>query len=242
MRCAILHKLRSQRGASLLLALLFLLICSMVAASILMAAAANAGKQRSNLEEHQTYLALSSAVSTLCDELNRSEYRGQYNYKVESHIDPETSAVTYSYHLWQMDGTYRHTETDTDGYLKEVLLDDFDALFARELQSRLAGTGIILEKVKDSNVFSHVLTLSPGTGTDLDDMPVKMTLEVKDSYAIYVTAWLEELEVYKIEAELTPSESKPTLPVPPTEGTQFTDPMKWKIGWITIDGEEEAEP
>lgn len=75
---AIFQKLRSQKGASMLLALLFLLICSMVTASILMAAAANAGKHRSNLEEHQIYLALSSAVSTLCDELNRCEYRGRY--------------------------------------------------------------------------------------------------------------------------------------------------------------------
>ena len=48
MRRAISQKLHSQRGASLLLALLFLLLCSMVAASILMAAAANAGKYRSN--------------------------------------------------------------------------------------------------------------------------------------------------------------------------------------------------
>ena len=35
-------KLRSQRGASILLALLFLLACMMVAASVLMAAASNA--------------------------------------------------------------------------------------------------------------------------------------------------------------------------------------------------------
>ena len=41
------RKLHSQRGASILLALLFLLACMMVAASVLMAAASNAGKIRS---------------------------------------------------------------------------------------------------------------------------------------------------------------------------------------------------
>lgn len=47
------RKLHSQRGASILLALLFLLACMMVAASVLMAAASNAGKIRSNYEEQQ---------------------------------------------------------------------------------------------------------------------------------------------------------------------------------------------
>ena len=41
-------KLHSQRGASILLALLFLLVCMMAAASVLMAAVSNAGKSRSN--------------------------------------------------------------------------------------------------------------------------------------------------------------------------------------------------
>ena len=42
------EKLHSQSGASILLALLFLLVCMMTAASILMAAVSNAGKLRSN--------------------------------------------------------------------------------------------------------------------------------------------------------------------------------------------------
>lgn len=240
MRRAISRKLRDQRGASLLLALLFLLICSMVAASILMAAAANAGKHRSNLEEHQVYLALSSAVSTLCDELNRSEYRGQYNYWVTEHTDLETLVTTYSYHLEQMNGTYRHAETDQNGYLKDILLADFDLLFAEEINRALAGTEIINENPKSGTIIAHTLTLTPNTSTELDDTPVHITLEVKDSYAIYIAAYLDELEVYKVEAELTPNESKPTLSMPLTEGVQDTQPMKWKLGWITIADEEEG--
>ena len=56
------EKLKSQCGASILLALLFLLLCMMVAASVLMAAASNAGKLCSNQEEHQKYLTVSSAL------------------------------------------------------------------------------------------------------------------------------------------------------------------------------------
>lgn len=71
-------KLSSRRGASILIALLFLLLCMMVAASILMAAASNAGKFRSNREEQQKYLTLSSALRLVCDELEQAEYVGKY--------------------------------------------------------------------------------------------------------------------------------------------------------------------
>ena len=44
----LIQKLRSQSGASILLALLFLLVCMLAAATVLMAAVSNAGKIRSN--------------------------------------------------------------------------------------------------------------------------------------------------------------------------------------------------
>ena len=80
------RKLHSQRGASILLALLFLLACMMVAASVLMAAASNAGKIRSNYEEQQRYLALSSALRLVAGELEKAEYRGQYTFNLWSEI------------------------------------------------------------------------------------------------------------------------------------------------------------
>lgn len=78
---ALKQKWNSRRGASILLALLFLLVCMMAAASILMAAASNAGKIQSNKEEQQKYLTLSSALTLLCDDLERVEYVGPYNYE-----------------------------------------------------------------------------------------------------------------------------------------------------------------
>lgn len=235
---AISLKLRSQRGASMLLALLFLLICCMVTASILMAAAANAGKHRSNLEEHQAYLALSSAVSTLCDELNRSEYRGQYEYwKTETTSDNTdgTTTTVVTKHFKQLDGQYT-------GKLAPILSRDFDALFAEEAQRSLPAE-VIQSDIKSSAIAPHTLTLTPQTGIELDGKTVTLTLEVKDSYAIYITAYLEGLETYKIEAELTPNASVPVLPdlsYELTPVTATTNPMKWKLGWITILDSEEG--
>lgn len=230
------RKLRSRRGASLLLALLFLLICSMVSASILMAAASNAGKHRSNLEEHQTYLALSSAVSLLCDELSAAEYRGQYQYWTTEEIvgygEDENPITVTRYHLQQLEGIYT-------GALKENLLSDFDAMFAEAVASRISGTGIINEGVRSGTVLPHTLTLTPDTGTGLDEREVAVQLTVvEESYAIELTATLDG---YTIAAELTPTESQPALPAALAVGTHTTEPMKWKIGWITTGGEE-AEP
>lgn len=81
-------KLHSQRGASILLALLFLLVCMMAAASVLMAAVSNAGKIRSNYEEQQRYLALSSALRLVAGEIERAEYRGRYD------VDQWTERIT----------------------------------------------------------------------------------------------------------------------------------------------------
>lgn len=71
-------KLHSQSGASILLALLFLLVCMMTAASVLTAASSNAGKIQSNYEEQQRYLALSSALRLVANQLEQAEYRGRY--------------------------------------------------------------------------------------------------------------------------------------------------------------------
>ena len=239
MRRAISRKLRSQQGASLLLAVLFLLICSMVSASILMAAAANAGKHRSNLEEHQTYLALSSAVRALCDELNAAEYRGQYYYWevfVPDEDDP-TTGTTYRY-FKQVKGQY-------GGACQKMLLGNFDEIFKKMVNEKLSGTGIINTTVSTEvgydTVFTHTLTLTPQTGTALDGRPVTVTLEVEaevKSYAIYLTAQLDD---YLIRAELTPNENKPGwTSLTSSSEVQQTNPMQWRLGWITPGPEEEG--
>nr|WP_325212807.1 hypothetical protein [uncultured Oscillibacter sp.] len=83
-------KLRSQSGASILLALLFLLVCMMVGASVLMAAVSNAGKIQSNYEEQQRYLALSSALRLVSDQLERAQYRGRYQINEWTEIEEVT--------------------------------------------------------------------------------------------------------------------------------------------------------
>ena len=58
-------KLHSQNGASMVLALMFLLTCLMISAVILMAASANADRTAEQRQEQREYLAASSALALL---------------------------------------------------------------------------------------------------------------------------------------------------------------------------------
>lgn len=68
-------KLHSQRGASVVIALIFFLICVMVGAVILAAASANVGRLSHLRKNEQAYFSLSSAARLVRDDLAQSQYR-----------------------------------------------------------------------------------------------------------------------------------------------------------------------
>lgn len=245
MKTALKRKLQSQRGASLLLALLFLALCSLVSATILMAAVSNAGKARSNLREHQSYLALSSAVDLICDEIVRSEYRGKYHYReqvVGTPVeDPETGEVTIEttikYHFNQLEGSCTHKGADAESRLTGLLKKDLDTLFAGHIESTLDKDKFATLTLQRGGIFTHTWKVHPQTGTALDEKEVEVQLEVvEDSYAIELTA---QLDGYQLQAELTPSTNRPSLPGTLSQGDNKTEPLQWKVGWITTGEEEE---
>ena len=93
-------KLRSERGASILLALLMFLVCAMVGATVLAAAVSNAGKARSNRTEQQKFLNLTSAVQLVADEIaNKATYTGKYTVweweEVETVKETDTSVTPH---------------------------------------------------------------------------------------------------------------------------------------------------
>ena len=247
MKTALKRKLQSQRGASLLLALLFLALCSLVTATILMAAVSNAGKARSNLREHQSYLALSSAVDLICDEIVRSEYRGKYHYReeiIETPVEnPETGEetgeviTTTYYHFTQREGSCTHKGADTESRLTGLLKKDLDTLFARQIESTLDRGKFATLTLQRGGTFAHTWKVHPQTGTALDKKEVEVQLKVvEESYAIELTA---QLDGYQLQAELTPSTNRPSLPNPLPTGESRTESLQWKVGWITTGEEEE---
>lgn len=98
------RKLHSRSGASMLLALLFLLVCLTVGAAVLTAASANTGRLVRCRQEQQSYLTVSSAVQLLKEDCRGMEFTGAYQkwrtetVVVETVVDPETGETTTSSH------------------------------------------------------------------------------------------------------------------------------------------------
>lgn len=70
----IFHKLRRSNGVSMLMALLFFLVCLVLGSLIMTAATANASKAQARYEDQQNYLAASSAARLLKEQLGTYTY------------------------------------------------------------------------------------------------------------------------------------------------------------------------
>ena len=103
---AIHQKLHSQRGASMLLALVFLLVGLSVGAVALTAATANSGRIQREWKDQQNYLALESAMKLLKEDLQSLKFHGEYG-----HV--ETTTIT-TYPPSKNEGTGEITPGSTE--------------------------------------------------------------------------------------------------------------------------------
>ncbi len=217
------EKLNSRNGASILLALLFFLLCMMVAASILMAAVSNAGKIRSNYEEQQKYLALSSALRLICGELEQAEYQG--NVKMvqwtELAVDQDGEEFPiYYYRVCQEQGSFTCGELANQSgdaaplsWVKVIpLLEELDDILGEEASGSLHDS--LYDPSRPVSPKTHTLTLtvdatSPFNGTALREelKDITLTVQMNRSRRIHLTATLEDSDgkIYSMEAELSAS-------------------------------------
>lgn len=231
------EKLRSQNGASILLALLFFLLCGMVGASVLMAAASNAGKSRSSREEQQKYLTLSSALQLVCDELESASYIGKYNVEKRTvqYEDPVTNEETeYTYMvISQQQGDFVSGLGNT-----LPVRDALDDLFSRQFIKTTGGgyqDDHIYEPLNPFPTWEHTLTLNvdgqtdPGLGEQVT-VKVKLGQSVTEQYRFFLTATLDSDPDYAMSTELTPS----GIPKPDSIGSEGerTIAVKWTTGQI----------
>lgn len=255
MKC-LREKWNSRRGASILLALLFLLVCMLAAASVLMAAVSNAGKARSSREEQQKYLTLSSAMTLVCDALNEAEYKGRYDYKKEDIKKPETatnpdgSETTNWVHDYWLHTYTRKPGTFTCSLNTPLavlpLNNDLDAFFAEHFTKADSGDNRYVCNSPATGVLakSHALSLTAElTGENIPglEQPVKVNVEWnRSSGHIELRAELEDGEhVYAMKAELradkAPGEVLKLKDDPASDGTYDTGPMSWTLSWIVKD-------
>ena len=72
------NKLNHTSGASIMIALLFFLICSFIGSSVLAAASTNAGKYERIREVNQDYLTMASVAKTLKEDIGDNTFTAQY--------------------------------------------------------------------------------------------------------------------------------------------------------------------
>lgn len=224
---ALRKKWNSSRGASILLALLFLLVCMMVGASVLMAAASNAGKLRSNQVEQQRYLTLSSALTMLCGELEKVEYRGKYEHsctetEIPTYDDEgnQTGSYTEYHHTYkQIQGSIRPASGGGTGEwsLKEVvpIVNDMDLMFAERFKAPASNDNehkYQVTRLEESEIGKrnpHALEIAANADETYGGLsePVSVTVSMRRG-VITVYAALKDHPDYAMEATLEPVEGK----------------------------------
>ena len=239
------EKLKSSRGASILMALLFLLVCMMVASSLLMAAVSNAGKIQSDRTEQQKYLTLSSALRLVCGELEKLEYTGQYQHTewsvpIKDDEGNDTGNSIFYYWCGQKEGTL--TGGSLADTLRDFFLKELDGMYGEAFTAR----GFQAQPARTPAEHELVLTVD-GSGLPGLEEPVTVTLWLENrGKLIHLTAALGSADakgyVYTLEAELASAGVPQEVQYTPLTGAifasassgtpVFTEAVKWELEWI----------
>lgn len=230
------------------MALLFLLVCMMVASSLLMAAVSNAGKIQSDRTEQQRYLTLSSALRLVCGELEKMEYTGQYQHAewfVEDEEKNEKGEVvgtirTDYYWCGQAEGTL--TGGSLADALRDFFLEELDGMYGEAFTDR----GFPARPAR--NAAEHQLVLAvDGSGLPELEEPVTVALRLENGgKLLHLTAALGSADengyLYTLEAELASGGVPQVVDYTPLSGAVFagavsgtsvlTEAVKWELEWI----------
>ena len=249
------EKLKSSRGASLALALLLLLVCIAVGVSLLMAAVSNGGRVRSNRQERQGYLALSSAMELVTGDLEKIVYHGNYKYtpEIENVVsDPATGAETVTVttaKYVQEEGTVEGG-TSLGGKLTPV----FDWIFGQALKAQADAERADCDLLSGGSIhdpkapFKWTVETGVGTPDPLKDFKVQAEITVQENYVITLTFtfaavppdYPEEIKDLTLRAQLTPQGGVPTPGIPKKDSTNpdattsnESTTVSWKLDWVT---------
>ena len=146
---AIKKKLRSNEGASLMVALLFFVMCATVGSIILAAATASSGRLANLRKEDQSYYAISSAADLFAEMMEGKTVVIQMKKTVDS--SPDVSDKTETDFVGLDD---EYSKLLLPKVLKEYLLSfnswSYDAKFPQLIATPVVPTDIVI-KVKDNN-------------------------------------------------------------------------------------------
>lgn len=109
----ILKKLHSKTGASMLIALVFMMFCAFIGGAVLAAATANAGRIDALNIETQDYLDQRSICMLLVDELRSGDYNKMSMSIRDETLTPVTAKIVNNVPVFTENGTPQRTITIT---------------------------------------------------------------------------------------------------------------------------------
>ncbi len=158
---ALRQKLHSQRGASLVITLLFFLLCLMVAAVTLTAASASVGRTVKQRKEQRAYLSVSSAAQLIQKEIEEMpDFTAQKEVLSHQCGKPSYSHLS-AYEFDGMEGEWVYGDTADKPLLESYLWED----------------ALALCKAPDTAPASRTFTVEPETDSGALAVQVKMTTE-----------------------------------------------------------------
>lgn len=170
------QKLNSERGASMLLALLFLFFCLAIGAIVLTAATATGGRQARIRTQQQEYLSVQSAARTLRDELQSLKFTGTYTSTMHhwktSHTETNEDGSTTTTETWHQAGPTFAIETKdlTGSPLNTLLATDYLACYK-------GGSDIPSDLYASYLPATHSTALSVGDADAIDEVEAQFRLE-----------------------------------------------------------------
>jgi hypothetical protein len=175
-------KLHSRRGASILLALAFFLLCTMVASVILTSATANVSKAAQRRDEQKAYLSVSSAADLVRKCVNgmtftRSEAWLHYDCSKlkdsESFYGPVRENPANYYYMTAGTMTDASGASAADEPLGRLLWDGADKIF-RDCCEPTYGHYL---RFDPTSVYQKSFLLEAAAGKDLFPVSVQLTME-----------------------------------------------------------------
>lgn len=234
MRTMVRSKLKSRRGASIIIALLVLLICITAGAAALTAAGANAGRYTHMRTDQQRYLSVASAARLVRSELCGQSFTATAEITENRTMSPEgVQTTTFQLVVNEDDMTYTGI---FEPWLSEDLKGLFKATAVPESWWNQAGLAV---PTATTGTYE-------GLGMDVDsDEPlldkVCWTLALDDDYTLTARFYLLDdgaqyyPMVLTIPATKVRDETSEPVPDPNVAGQRWTTTRTVEIQWRAAD-------
>ena len=206
---AVRRKLNSRRGASMLIALLYFLVASVIGAVVLIAASGNAGRITHHRNDLREYYAVQSAVKLVKEDMADEGFSAEYSQTIdytwveeyeEDPNEPGKVIVTGGYYDASEPDYSEAAALTADGLLETQLSDFVDNYFSgavwTEVRNRYTAPATMQYPLsftaeKDNAPLADVPAVTGSLEVDPDTYDITVTLQTEENGSNPVELYFE---------------------------------------------------